>query len=336
MVMVKNRDVLAIIPTEFAKMLSKVFDIDGTDIYEIRMITGRPVYLVTSEGIRFVSSGGALSCLPDLSAPTVTYEALEELTDKAMGYSAYAHSDELKSGFVTYGAGIRIGIASKGNSGSMKLGEINSVCIRLPTDAPRINAGDLDILLEDLKGGLLIAGPPASGKTTMLRYCARKLSDDSSGCFRRVSVIDERMELGGVRGNSYDLGYCTDIISGKSKAEGIMTALRCFSPDIMICDEIGSEEETEKILEGLNSGVIFIASMHAGDISQLVLRSQFRKLFDENVFSTVAMLSAEKKGCIEKLYSRREVNDEIGRSFACGDILPAACNINHRPLSKAY
>lgn len=319
--MIKNKEILAVFPDNLSVILEKTFGINGLDIYEIRLSEGRKMYLNTSEGIRFVTASGALSCLPDLSAPAITSETLEELTDKAVGYSAYAHSDELCQGYVTYGAGYRIGIACDGLKGQLKSGKVNSVCIRLPVVSPEIKENELDDILDNLASGLLIAGPPACGKTTLLRYCAKRLSDGVNG-YRRVCVIDERRELAGINSKSFDLGCCTDIISGCPKHEGIMTALRCFSPEIIICDEIGTEKEADCILEGLNSGVCFVSSMHAGNLSQLVLRSQFRRMFRENVFSHVAVISSECKGRVEKIYSREAVNDEIYRTCYNGDILP--------------
>lgn len=309
----KNKEILAVIPDEFASLLASGLEAAGTEVYEIRLSAGKKAYLVTREGIRFVTSSGALSGLPDMTAPTVTEKVLEELTDRATGYSAYAHTSELEQGYIAYPGGYRIGIASRGSSGSMKTGAITSVCIRLPIKFPVIRAPELDGILSGLSGGLLIAGPPGSGKTTLLRYCAAKLSDGGNG-FRRVAVVDERSELSGGERGDFGLGACTDVIAGRPKSEGIMTAVRCFSPEFVICDEIGSLNETESILEGLNTGVTFVCSMHAGDLSQLIRRRQFVQLFRENVFSSVVLLSASEKGKIEGIYSRGAVNDEIRRS----------------------
>ena len=112
---------------------------------------------------------------------------------------------------------------------------------------------------------------------------------------------------------AFDLGCCTDVIAGRDKRESILTALRLLSPEVIVCDEIGSCRETESILEGMNSGVTFIASIHARDLSQLIRRGQFLRLFNENVFSHVVMLSPEQKGKIDRIYAYEEVSDEIHR-----------------------
>ena len=80
---------------------------------------------------------------------------------------------------------------------------------------------------------------------------------------------------------AFDLGGCTDVIAGRDKREAVLTALRLLSPEVIVCDEIGSARETECLLEGLNSGVILIASMHARDLPQLARRGQFRRLFED-------------------------------------------------------
>ena len=99
-----------------------------------------------------------------------------------------------------------------------------------------------------------------------------------------------------------------------NKADAILHAVRLLSPEVIICDEIGGYRETESILQGLNSGVSFIASVHAGDVSSLVRRRQFRLLFDESVFDKAVFLSAEMPGKITAAYSYGELLYEINRS----------------------
>ena len=70
--------------------------------------------------------------------------------------------------------------------------DISSLNIRIAREV----YGAADELLRELDkeiSGLLIAGPPSSGKTTILRDLARQLSIKG----KKVVVIDERGELGG-------------------------------------------------------------------------------------------------------------------------------------------
>lgn len=98
------------------------------------------------------------------------------------------------------------------------------------------------------------------------------------------------------------------------KADAILHAVRLLSPRYVICDEIGGYEETKSILQGLNSGVSFIASIHAADVSSLVRRQQFKVLFGEGVFDKAVFLSSSPPGKITAQYSYEELLYEIRRS----------------------
>ena len=115
---------------------------------------------------------------------------------------------------------------------------------------------------------LLIASPPSGGKTTVLRDL-QKLGERW-----RVALIDERNEFAAtVAGEPQNLiGVMTDVFNSYNKYEGIMTAVKVMSPQILICDEIGSSEDNEALQYALNSGVKLIASCHASSLDELKKR----------------------------------------------------------------
>ena len=114
---------------------------------------------------------------------------------------------------------------------------------------------------------LILGGKPLSGKTTLLRDLARRLSET-----HRVTIIDSRNELSGsVRGTpSFDVGKNTDVLCGAEKSDGIMMALRTMSPEVIICDEIADDEEA--VERCAFCGVKLIAAAHAGSIAELKSR----------------------------------------------------------------
>ena len=311
--MKQRSDIVRVLPERLAGPVSRALRDCPGDVYELRLIRDRCAFFVCGEGLRFLSTRGTLSPGPAGDPLIVREDELEELLDRAAGYSGFAHEEELRQSFLTRPDGTRIGIAFSGGAGSLRTGGVGSLTIRFPIEAPDYHCPALDSLLAHLSGGLLIAGAPNTGKTTLLRYCCRYLSDGLGGRRRKVCAVDERRELAGMNG-AFDLGGCTDVIAGRDKRESILTALRLLSPEVIVCDEIGSERETECLLEGLNSGVILIASLHARDLPQLVRRTQFRRLFAENVFSHAALLEPDRKGTIGQIYAYDEVADEIHRS----------------------
>ena len=149
--------------------------------------------------------------------------------------------------------------------------DVSSVNIRVARQVD----GAADQLLKNLGTnfkGLLLCGAPACGKTTVLRDLARQLTDNSQ---KKVCVIDERGELAGTYAGvcQNNLGQ-SDILNGYTKGEGIMQALRCLSPDVIICDEAGGREDVQAIAQGVNAGVSIVASIHAATPQELLARSQ--------------------------------------------------------------
>ena len=59
-----------------------------------------------------------------------------------------------------------------------------------------------------------------------------------------------------------DVGFCTDILNGISKKEGISMAVRTLSPHLIFCDEIGRESEVAPIVSAMASGVMMAATAH--------------------------------------------------------------------------
>lgn len=331
---VKQRsDIVGVLPERLAGPIERVLRAHPGDVFELRLIRDRCAFLVCGEGLRFLSVGGVPFPEPPDDPLTAREEDLEELLDRAAGYSGFAHEEELRQSFLTRPDGTRIGIAFSGGPGRPRAG-VGSLCIRFPVAREGEPQPLLDGVLTALSGGLLIAGAPNTGKTTLLRHCCRFLSEGLGGRRRKVCAVDERRELAGANG-AFDLGGCTDVIAGQDKREAILTALRLLSPEVIVCDEIGSARETECLLEGLNSGVILIASLHARDLTQLVRRQQFRRLFAENVFAHVALLAPEQKGVLRAVYDYEEVAHEIHR---CGGAFlrgAADLRLAERPAEEA-
>ena len=116
----------------------------------------------------------------------------------------------------------------------------------------RIGCSDrLLSIIDNPLGGVLVCGVPCSGKTTILRDLARQLSYKY-----RTALIDSRGELAAVYAGvpQNDVGLC-DILDSYSKRDGFSHAVRCLSPEIIICDEIGGEDDAGSILNARKSGV---------------------------------------------------------------------------------
>lgn len=251
-----------------------------------------------------------------------TPEELQTSFHALCGYSVYSHQPEIKSGFVTALGGHRVGIcgtAVRDGRDMTGIRDLSSMNIRVARQV----AGAADELLhklESLSGGLLLAGAPSSGKTTILRDLARQLSLGQTCEMKKVVVVDERGELAGTCGGipQNDLGLC-DVLDGYAKGEGILQAVRCLSPDFIICDEVGGLEDIAAIEEGLNAGVSMVASIHAGSMPELMRRSQYRRLLATGAFRWVALLQTRASpGKLQGIYQVGDL-DVKANGMSTGD-----------------
>lgn len=95
-------------------------------------------------------------------------------------------------------------------------------------------------------------------KTTILRDLCRLISFGEGRIPTRTVLLDERNELGGWDGEkcAFQLGPCTDILSGLPKAEAIRRATRTLSPQVILCDEIADEHEATAIQYAFSAGSV--------------------------------------------------------------------------------
>jgi stage III sporulation protein AA len=155
----------------------------------------------------------------------------------------------------------------------------------------------------------LIVSEPCGGKTTLLTDLVRELS--KSGF--RTAVIDERGEIAStVQGiPQKDLGALADILDGYPKPYGMMVALRTLAPQVLVCDEIGTDEEAEKMLEAMNAGVPVLATAHAKDEEELFNRPQIKRLTDAGAISKIVLLKGAKApGKVRKVLTVNRYDDE--------------------------
>ena len=110
----------------------------------------------------------------------------------------------------------------------------------------------------------------------------------------KISVIDERSEIAAVyHGEAKnDIGTFTDIFDGYPKGEGITSAVRVMSPEIVICDEIGGKRDCNAILDSVNSGVKFIATVHGSSVEEVLKRRNIADLISNEIFQYGVLLGS--------------------------------------------
>ena len=281
----------------FTPMLEKV----PQAVRDIRISVDKPVLLCCGDRILFLREDGDTAQYFSQNNVTATREDVEEIFLRLCGYSVYSHMEEIRGAFVSADRALRVGIGGTAvieKGGIKTVRDVTSLSVRIP----REKRGCAEEVLRygvDLSRGLLLAGAPSSGKTTLLRDIARYIG------------------TAGHRVDGFDLGACTDILQGYPKQEGLSHAVRCLSPEYIVCDELG-ENDFSAIRAASFSGVALIASIHAGSVHELCCRPLCRGILSLGAFETVALLhgrSAPTK--VEKLFLAGDLLENNGGDPDC-------------------
>lgn len=256
------------LPGELASALSELAE-RYPDLTDIRIRRGR--HLAAFSGGENVSS-----------VFTVTPEMMDRTVAALCEQSIYTHMETMKEGYLALEGGVRVGVCGRAilEDGRIAyLDEIGSLNIRLPSAIYHVSGRLYDRIADsDFSVSMLIYSPPGVGKTTLLRDLAVRIAEDGR---RRVALIDERRELYTDRMERTDH---LDVFLGYPKAKAIEIATRTMSPQYILCDEIGSEEEAWSMLAVQNAGVPILATAHADSVSGLLGRSGIALLHEARMF----------------------------------------------------
>ena len=230
---------------------------------------------------------------------TLSQAELQQILLNASAQSQYAVQEQLRSGYLSLPGGYRLGVCGSAvvQNGCMTgLREVSSLALRVPHAIRH----PPQTLLPYLQESCLLAGAPGSGKTTLLRSCIRTLSETG----QRVAVVDERLELAGaVHGvPQFDLGPCTDVLSGCPKGEGMLMLLRSMNPQWLAADEITQPEDLAAIRQAGGCGVKLLATLHAGSAEELKNKPLCRELFSTGIFRLVLYLDKNRAFHAERIH----------------------------------
>ncbi|HZG69940.1 MAG TPA: stage III sporulation protein AA [Chondromyces sp.] len=300
--------ILAYLPKTIAEQINSLPSHVKKEIEEIRVRIAKPLE-VTARGIPYF--------LDYVTSP----DDGEKLINKIGQYSFYALEEELKRGYITIEGGHRIGLAGKVvlENGRVKaIRHLSSFNIRIAKEKLGVSLPLTPFLYDGKRWrNTLIIGAPQTGKTTLLRDLARIIASGESSrnlpSFK-VGIVDERSEIAGsVNGiPQLEVGTRVDVLDACPKAEGMMMLIRSMSPDLIIADEIGREEDGQALLEAMNAGIQLIVTTHGNSLEEVRKRPILADIIQSGVFERYIELSrGEGPGTVASIRGRG--GESLGR-----------------------
>src|SRR5699024_9166717 len=294
-------EILRIFPEIIRKRIK--IHIGGRWIYlqEIRFRLNQPIELVFDQKIEWIQT-----VKPNQKDIMYIINQLSE-------FSLYRMEDELREGYITIEGGHRVGLAGKVNTikGSVKaIQYITFLNIRIAKEKIGIAKKVMPYLYGHDYLNTLLVGEPQTCKTTLVRDMTRIISSGWKDIRpKKIGVVDERSEIGAsLKGvPQHDLGKRTDVLDACPKAEGMMMMIRSMSPEIIVVDEIGSNEDVQALLEAINAGVTVICTIHGKSNAELKKRPSLQPLFQYHIFKLIILLENEgKPGRVKYIYNDQE------------------------------
>lgn len=224
---------------------------------------------------------------------------IEDVVFALSNYSIYSVEQSLKQGFITSTSGERVGVCG---DAVVEKGEIitfknfTSLCIRFPNQVVGCSTPFTD-KISNIKTCLVVS-PPFHGKTTFIRDLGRVYSDRFN---KNVLYVDERDELW-ANGKFY-LGKRADVIRNTSKSFAFNFGVRSYNPDVIICDELMTEDDYKGVLFALLSGVKVVASAHSNSLENLLKKQEIYEILKKITFENVLVIENFK---IKKIYGEED------------------------------
>lgn len=232
-------------------------------VTEIRIRQGQPVIIAYRDAYYYLDRFG-LSSKRD---GAIIGGKITQIISAATNGSIYSYAEQMRSGFITCGHGVRIGLAGEyvTQGGAISsIANITSINIRVPHEIEGCADYICNNIFSEYVSSAILFSKPGLGKTTKLRDIARFISDKLK---LNVLIFDERNEIAAIDayGNGFYVGERSDVIRSGNKLAAFEGAIRAMKPDVIITDELYGDSDVKAVKYAADCGIKVIASSHVTD-----------------------------------------------------------------------
>src|SRR5437867_9807361 len=167
--------------------------------------------------------------------------------------------------------------------------------------------GSIGLIRDIVEQGqsILILGRPGVGKTTLLREIARVLADEAN---KRVVVVDTSNEIAGDGDIPHPgIGRARRMqVATPSLQHAVMIeAVENHMPEVVVIDEIGTEQEAAAARTIAERGVQLIATAHGNTLENLMLNPTLSDLVGGIQTVTLSDEEARRRGTQKSVLERK-------------------------------
>jgi stage III sporulation protein SpoIIIAA len=166
--------------------------------------------------------------------------------------------------------------------------------------------GTIDIILDVVRSGksICLLGRPGVGKTTMLRECARVLSEDR----KRVVVVDTSNEIAGDGDIPHPgIGHARRMqVADPALQHAVMIeAVENHMPEVVVIDEISTEGEAMAARTIAERGVQLIGTAHGRTLENILMNPTLSDLVGGINAVTLSDEEARRRGTRKTVLERK-------------------------------
>ncbi len=171
----------------------------------------------------------------------------------------------------------------------------------------RAVTGTIDIIKDIVVSGqsILLLGPPGIGKTTMLRECARVLSDEMG---KRVVIVDTSNEIAGdgdIPHPGIGRARRMQVRTPALQHAVMIEAVENHMPQCIVIDEIGIELEAMAARTIAERGVQLVATAHGTNLDNLLVNPTLNDLVGGIQTVTLSDEEARRRGTQKSVLERK-------------------------------